>query len=162
MTTRLERIRNLCECLNEVNDDISNLKTRMSEMADEIERRISQYEFYTGRIAVLSNMEHDPDETYDSDEDKYIYSYHNKNPFMKPSMLSNRLAQFLGVETGTEWPRLRVTKHVFKYIKDNNLQDKDDKRKINPDEKLSKLLMLKKTDKLTYYNIHNYLSPYFT
>ena len=158
MTTRLERIRNLCECLKENNDDILNLKSKMFEIADEIERICCESEFYTERIAVLSKMEQEPDETYNSDDDKYSYSSCNKNPFMKPIKMPNELALFLDVETGTEWSRLKITKQIMKYIKENSLQDKDDKRKINPDERLKTLLKLKEGDELNFYNFQVYLS----
>ncbi len=36
-------------------------------------------------------------------------------------------------------PRTEVTKKLWAYIKNNNLQDKKNKRNINPDEKLAKV-----------------------
>lgn len=35
-----------------------------------------------------------------------------------------------------EMTRAEITKAIWAYVKDNNLQDKQDKRKINADEKL--------------------------
>ena len=57
--------------------------------------------------------------------------------------------------------RTEVTKEINKYIRANNLQDKDNGRKINPDAALSKLLKLKKEDELTYFNLQRYMSPHF-
>ena len=37
-------------------------------------------------------------------------------------------------------PRGQVTKKLWAYIKENKLQDKKDKRVINPDKKLAKVL----------------------
>ena len=54
--------------------------------------------------------------------------------------------------------RIEVVRCIHNYIRTNNLQDKENKHKINPDNKLSTLLNLKKTDELTYSNLINYLS----
>ena len=42
-----------------------------------------------------------------------------------------------------------------------NLQDKNNGRKINPDEKLRNLLGVKPEDELTYFNLQKYMSPHF-
>jgi chromatin remodeling complex protein RSC6 len=57
--------------------------------------------------------------------------------------------------------RTEVTRDINAYIRKNNLQDKANGRKINPDEKLAELLKLKKTDELTYFNLQRYMSPHF-
>jgi upstream activation factor subunit UAF30 len=81
--------------------------------------------------------------------------------FVKPTKISDELASFLGKEKGTEMARTEVTRDINKYIRTNNLQDKDNGRKINPDGKLAALLKLKKTDELTYFNLQRYMSPHF-
>ena len=80
---------------------------------------------------------------------------------MKPTLISNELAAFLGKPTGTEMARTEVTREINSYIRANSLQDKDNGRKINPDKKLTTLLKLKKTDELTYFNLQRYMSPHF-
>jgi chromatin remodeling complex protein RSC6 len=81
--------------------------------------------------------------------------------FVKPTKISDELASFLGKEKGTEMARTEVTRDINKYIRTNNLQDKENGRKINPDTKLTSLLKLKKTDELTYFNLQRYMSPHF-
>ena len=87
----------------------------------------------------------------------------NRSPsgFVKPTLISAELATFLGKPTGSEMARTEVTREINKYIRSNDLQDKDNGRKINPDAKLAKLLKLKKTDELTYFNLQRYMSPHF-
>jgi len=87
----------------------------------------------------------------------------NRSPsgFVKPTLISNELAAFLGKPTGTEMARTEVTREINSYIRANSLQDKDNGRKINPDKKLTTLLKLKKTDELTYFNLQRYMSPHF-
>jgi|LauGreDrversion2_5_1035112.scaffolds.fasta_scaffold54198_1 chromatin remodeling complex protein RSC6 len=81
--------------------------------------------------------------------------------FVKPTRISDELAKFLEKPSGTEMARTEVTRDVNKYIRTNNLQDKENGRKINPDSKLAALLKLKKTDELTYFNLQKYMSHHF-
>jgi len=81
--------------------------------------------------------------------------------FVKPTRISDELAKFLDKPAGSEMARTEVTRDINKYIRTNNLQDKENGRKINPDSKLATLLKLKKTDELTYFNLQRYMSPHF-
>jgi len=81
--------------------------------------------------------------------------------FVKPTRISDELAKFLDKAPGTEMARTDVTREINKYIRSQNLQDKENGRKINPDNKLTSLLKLKKTDELTYFNLQRYMSPHF-
>ena len=81
--------------------------------------------------------------------------------FVKPTRISDELASFLEKPTGTEMARTEVTREINVYIRNHNLQDKANGRKINPDSKLASLLKLKKTDELTYFNLQKYMSPHF-
>lgn len=81
--------------------------------------------------------------------------------FVKPTKISDELANFLGKEKGSEMARTDVTRAINQYIRSNSLQDKDNGRKINPDAKLAALLKLKKTDELTYFNLQKYMGIHF-
>jgi upstream activation factor subunit UAF30 len=81
--------------------------------------------------------------------------------FVKPTLISNELAAFLGKPEGTEMARTEVTREINAYIRQHSLQDKDNGRKIIPDAKLKGLLKLKKGDELTYFNLQKYMSPHF-
>ena len=87
----------------------------------------------------------------------------NRQPsgFVKPTKISDELADFLEKDRGTEMARTDVTREINKYIRSNSLQDKDNGRKIIPDSKLQTLLKLKITDELTYFNLQRYMSPHF-
>ena len=82
--------------------------------------------------------------------------------FVKPTKISDELAKFLEKPLGSEMARTDVTREINKYIRSQNLQDKENGRKINPDSKLQTLLKLKKTDELTYFNLQRYMSPHFS
>jgi chromatin remodeling complex protein RSC6 len=81
--------------------------------------------------------------------------------FVKPTLISNELADFLGKPVGTEMARTEVTREINAYIREHKLQDKDNGRKIIADKKLTGLLKLKKGDELTYFNLQKYMSPHF-
>jgi len=81
--------------------------------------------------------------------------------FVKPTKISDELAKFLEKPVGSEMARTDVTREINTYIRKNNLQDKENGRKIIPDAKLQTLLKLKKTDELTYFNLQRYMSPHF-
>jgi chromatin remodeling complex protein RSC6 len=64
---------------------------------------------------------------------------------------------FLGIEKGTEMSRVNVTREINKYIRLHNLQDKQNKIIINPDNNISILFGLNNGDELTYFNIQKYI-----
>ena len=57
--------------------------------------------------------------------------------FMQPMKLSEDLTAVVGKGP---MPRTEVTKKVWAYIKQHKLQDAKNKRNINPDDKLGKVL----------------------
>ena len=88
----------------------------------------------------------------------------NRSPsgFVKPTLISDELASFLGKDKGTEMARTEVTREINAYIRANQLQDKTNGRRIIADIKLSSLLKLASGDELTYFNLQRYMSPHFT
>lgn len=81
--------------------------------------------------------------------------------FIKPTLISDELAKFLGKPSGEMMPRTAVTKEITSYIKAHSLQDPANGRTILPDAALAKLLKIKKDDTLTYFNLQRYMAPHF-
>ena len=81
--------------------------------------------------------------------------------FAKPLNVTDDLCTFMGKNSGTKIARTEVTQHLIKYIKDNNLQNNENKKNIIPDQKLKKLLKLKKKDELTYFNLQKYMNVHY-
>jgi upstream activation factor subunit UAF30 len=87
----------------------------------------------------------------------------NRKPsgFVKPTLISMELADFLKVPHKSEIARTEVTREINKYIREHNLQDAKNGRIINADKALQTLLKVQKSDELTYFNLQKFMSPHF-
>ena len=93
-------------------------------------------------------------------------SGNKNNGFSKPVEITVELCQFLGLEKDTKIARTDVTKGITKYIKEHKLQGEEDKRVINVDAALKKLLSggekkLCADVPLTYFNLQTYLKRHY-
>lgn len=68
---------------------------------------------------------------------EYYMAKKAPSKFMQPMKLSPELQAVVGKGP---MPRTEVTKKLWAYIKENKRQDPKNKRLINPDEKLAKIL----------------------
>jgi len=62
-----------------------------------------------------------------------------------------------GCEADQELPRTMLTKMVYDYVKEEILEDPEDKRRIFPDDTLKKLFHLKDSDELHFNNFQTYM-----
>ena len=87
----------------------------------------------------------------------------NRQPsgFIKPTLITDELASFLGKSSGTEMARTEVSKEINQYIRENKLQDSANGRIIRPDSKLKKLLRVGADEELTYFNLQRYMKHHF-
>ena len=87
----------------------------------------------------------------------------NRQPsgFAKPTKITKELCVFLNKKEGSEIARTEVTSFLSKYIKNNNLQNKDNKKIILPDDNLKFLLGITEKEELTYFNIQKYMNKHF-
>ena len=84
--------------------------------------------------------------------------------FLKPVQLSKEMAKFTGWDHSELRSRVDVTKYICNYIRENDLQNPEDRRQIVADKKLASLLEYdsKSDDKpLTYYRIQTYMKKHF-
>jgi chromatin remodeling complex protein RSC6 len=86
--------------------------------------------------------------------------------FQIPTSISDNLCDFLGVAHGTKMSRNVVTKQINNYIREHNLQVKENRRSFVPDTKLGDILgKLQDVDAstgFTYFNLQRYISRHFT
>lgn len=87
----------------------------------------------------------------------------NNSGFLKPVNISPEIAKFTGLDPKSQHSRVDVTKFLCKYIADKNLQNPADKRQINADPALTKLLNYdsKGEKPLTYYHMQSLLKNHF-
>ena len=81
--------------------------------------------------------------------------------FAKPSRISEEMATFLSLNPLEEIPRNQVTKLINQYIIKNDLRNSEDKRQIQPNDELSKLLNLTGDENLSYFNLQKYMKHHF-
>jgi chromatin remodeling complex protein RSC6 len=81
--------------------------------------------------------------------------------FTKVVGITDELAEFLGVPAGTQLPRTAVSKHFHNYFLENNLQNPENKKKINADAKVIALLGLQEGEEFGYFNLQHFLKPLF-
>ena len=80
----------------------------------------------------------------------------------KPFMISEELATFLSWDPSVPRCRNDVTKAIYKYVRDHNLQDPVHRRNIIPDKKLAKLLRFDvKKDTLSHPLIQRFINPHY-
>lgn len=87
----------------------------------------------------------------------------NKSGFLQPVKISNEMSKFANWNNDELHSRVDVTTYICDYIKNNKLQNPDNRKEIIPDDKLKNLLKYddKKDKKLTYPTLQTYLSPHF-
>ncbi len=81
--------------------------------------------------------------------------------FVKPTLISDELAAFLGKSKGSEMARTAVSREINQYIRTNKLQNETNGRIIVPDSKLAALLKTQPTDELTYFNLQRFMKHHF-
>jgi len=82
---------------------------------------------------------------------------------MKPVSISKELANFMGVAADSLHSRVSVTNAICNYIKEKNLQNPANKRQINADANLTKILGYNAASgqPLTYFYIQQLIQPHF-
>jgi chromatin remodeling complex protein RSC6 len=81
--------------------------------------------------------------------------------FLKPVPISEEMAKFTGWDPSDLKSRVDVTRFIWKYVKDNGLQNPTDGRQFKPDEKLGSLLAQDTDKPLMYYNLTSKIQPHF-
>ena len=141
----------------------SNVSARLSEYSDKINQLTSlisslKSEFKSIEKAVAKELK-----AAQKASQKKKRASGNRAPsgFVKPTLISDELAAFLGKDKGSLLARTAVSKEINAYIRSNKLQDAQNGRKIHADAKLAKLLKLSKTDELTYFNLQKFMKHHF-
>ena len=144
-------------------DDMSSLTGKMNEFGGKLQQLIGLLSTAKVEFKLLEKVVAREMKVAQKAASKKKRSNVNRKPsgFIKPTRISDELAEFLGKTVGTEMARTEVSKEINAYIVAKGLQDKANGRKINPDDKLTKLLKLSKEDELTYFNLQRFMKHHF-
>ena len=86
----------------------------------------------------------------------------SKKKVQEKMSLSVDLEKFLSIQHGTKLTKAEVMKSVSEYIKSNNLQLADNKRKFKPNKPMSKIFSMKTSDQLTFVEINKHVSGHLS
>ena len=146
----------------------SEIETQFSEIGDRLKQFRDLYTSITADVRLLQkNVQKHLKETARKNKRRKRAVDDPNRPkrapsgFAKPALISSDLCTFLGKPNGTEMARTEVTKFLTSYIKEHNLQDQANKRRILPDKKLEKLLNPGKGEEVTYFNLQKYMKVHF-
>lgn len=131
----------------------SSTKTKGVKFLRSLNKRLKTLKNQTSRIKQRS-----------SSKTVSTTSNNTNSGFLKPVRISSDMAKFTGWDPNELKSRVQVTKYLCNYIRENNLQNPNDKRQIIPDNKLSKLIKYdskKETEPLRYYSLQRFLKPHF-
>jgi chromatin remodeling complex protein RSC6 len=141
----------------------SKLSIMFTEFFDKLHKTVSTLSALKSEFKLLEKYANKEFRALQKSHKKKGSNAGNRSPsgFVKPTLISNELASFLGKASGSEMARTEVTREINMYIRANSLQDKSNGRQINADDKLSTLLKLKDGDVLTYFNLQKFMSCHF-
>lgn len=144
-------------------DDIEELTNSFSNILHTISYFKIQMTELQNNIRVLEKKTKKSFKKINKELNKKKHKNALKKPsgFAKPTKVTNELCIFMNKPQGTELARTEVTQYLINYIKEHNLQNKENKKYIKPDNKLSELLKLNEFDTLTYFNLQSYMNKHF-
>lgn len=143
--------------------DVGSISTKMTEFGAKLQQLVGVFSTIKSDFKTLERNVARELKNAQKASSKKRRTSGNRQPsgFVKPTRISDELAQFLGKDIGTEMARTSVSKEINNYIRANSLQDKSNGRIINPDGKLTTLLKINKGEELTYFNLQKYMKHHF-
>ena len=147
VATTTEKFDLLIKDFNLLMDTTKSLSARMKVLQKEVNKSAR----YTKRARKSPDV--DPD------------APKRPSALQKPVAISNELCKFLGFEPNTEHSRQEVTATINSYIKNNQLQNPENRRYIlleGSDAAISLKTLLRSPDQpVTFFNIQRYLKPHY-
>lgn len=139
---------------NELSKDIDNMLKNMLELTRELKVVKKELDKTHGKEIKNCKKKKKSDPNVKS----------NKEPsgFNKPALVPNEFCkQPWGCAVGDMIPRTQLTKMVYDYIKDNELQNPDDKRIIHPDSNVKELFHLDEGINLEFKTFQTYMAKLY-
>lgn len=143
MTPYLEEFTSVVSELDSALTTIRNLKQRLQKLEKQVHR---DHKANMKRVNGRRRRVQDPA---------------NPSGFAKPGPVSDELRKFLSLGKDELIARTAVTKRINAYCKEHDLQQKEDRRQIQPDKALRTLLKMGPKDELTFFNLQTYMKVHF-
>ena len=81
--------------------------------------------------------------------------------FAKPTAVSPNLCKFMNKEEGSTVARTEVTQFLINYIRENKLQNEENKKEIIPNQELQTLLGLEEGATVRYFDLQKHMNQHF-
>tara|TARA_B110000444_G_scaffold145583_2_gene136132 strand:- start:5167 stop:5613 length:447 start_codon:yes stop_codon:yes gene_type:complete len=135
-------------------DSLVKLNEQMEDMSLKIDKLEQENRHMKIAIETVKNTHEDVVSQIDYFDPEWRYkTFHH--PLIS---IGDDMANFFGKEPGTEMSQIDVTRKINKYIKINELMDKENPRIIHPDTALIRLLEIDQNVVLTYFNIQKHIA----
>lgn len=145
--------------------EVSSITTRMTEFSAKLQQLVSLFSSVKNDFKSLEKLVAREMKIAQKASSRKRKTNGNRKPsgFIKPTLISDELAAFLGKANGVEMARTDVSREINAYIQANDLKDKTNGRKIHPDAKLAALLKfpVNSEEELTYFNLQRYMKHHF-
>jgi len=157
----------LTKNIKTLNTDIRTLKKEYIKIVKQLKKRKPKRKNNTlvdeNNVTVSSD-----DQTGENGTPVVLKKKREPSGFVSPILISDELAEFLGVELGTMMPRTSVTKCINDYVKKHKLQDPkngknfDLTNETDPNaQKLKKILNIEVGNEVGYFNLQRYIKTHF-
>lgn len=145
-----QSVETICEQFEGIIDCLSNFKLQMSALQQQL--KILEKTVKKQMTSLQKEI------TKNKNKNKGI---RNPSGFAKPTKVTSELCEFMNKKEGTEIARTEVTKALCCYIKEHQLENKDNSKIIYPDNKLKSLLGIEEGQELTYFTIQKFMNKHF-
>jgi len=145
-------IETICEQFEGITNCLSNFKKQINELQQQLKALEKTVKKQT------TSLQKEITKNKNKNKNKG-----NRKPsgFAKPSKVTSELCEFMNKKEGTEIARTEVTKALCSYIKEHNLENKENSKIIYPDNKLKTLLGIEEGQELTYFTIQKFMNKHF-
>ncbi len=146
----------ICKEVGNIKNSINSLMTRLRNFKKDVDKALKTKDKTIDKTTKTKKPKKEKTEKDVKKEKKKIVS-----GITKPVILSDDLCNFLGKPLKTEMARTEVTKELYQYIKDNKLQDAENKKIIKADKAMLTMLGVDEVYEITYFNIQNLMNKHY-
>ena len=146
----------ICKEVGNIKNSINTLMTRLRNFKKDIDKTLRTKDKTIDKTTKPKKVKKEKVEKENKPEKKKIVS-----GITKPVILSDELCNFLGKPLKSEMARTEVTKELYQYIKDNKLQDTENKKIIKADKAMLTMLGVDEGYEITYFNIQNLMNKHY-